>query len=207
MKKTLKYFVTSICLAVSLLGITMLTGCGESKAKIEVSTKFKTEYFLNENLDVLGGKLTYTDEAGKELIVPMGSDLVTGFDSSTYGRKELTIIYKGVSIKVDYVVYNLELGTYDEEEMITYNKTTGQQVSTTDGMGGYITFNNNQTVDYAPQGSSGATNTYEFDIDIDGNFLLIVSDQRVEGYYEDGSIYLKVREDDETETYSVYVAR
>ena len=62
--------------------MSFMAGCSGG-AKIELSSKIQTDYFLNDNLNVTGGQITYTNEEGKVSIVDLDKNFVTGFDTST----------------------------------------------------------------------------------------------------------------------------
>ena len=106
MKKA-KIILLSIALVlVSALSL-VIVGCGgPSGPSLKLTTKFKLEYYVGEQLDVTNGYLTYTDEEGKEIEVLVVDDMVTGFNSETAGKRKLLITYKDISISVNYTIKN-----------------------------------------------------------------------------------------------------
>ncbi len=71
------------------------------------STFDQTTYSVGEELKVTGGKLIITyDNGTPEEIVDITAEMVSGFDSSTAGTRQLTITYGGVSLEgiITYVV-------------------------------------------------------------------------------------------------------
>ena len=63
---------------------------------IEITTKPKTVYKLNEDLDVTGGKITEIMASGaKGKTVDMKESMISGFSSSTEGARTLTVTYNG----------------------------------------------------------------------------------------------------------------
>ena len=97
-----------VIIAVALLLViglpVFLTSCGKVDPKIEITTEFKTEYYVGEKLDVTGGILTYTDENGKESFVSIEEKMLTGFSSATVGTRKMVLSYKDLTILVDYVI-------------------------------------------------------------------------------------------------------
>ncbi len=90
-----------VVVTISYEGITKevtLTVLDASKEAIEiVSVKFKTDYKVNEEFS--GGELKVLID-GKETIVTITKDMVTGFDTSKTGEFEVKISYKGLEKKV-----------------------------------------------------------------------------------------------------------
>lgn len=72
-----------------------------------IKTTFKTEYSLNEELDITGGTLlvTFGDKETPEEIA-ITADMITKFDTSTAGTYYLTITYRGT--KMTDVMYTVE---------------------------------------------------------------------------------------------------
>ena len=71
---------------------------------LEISNAFKTEYEIGETLDVSGGVLKCVID-GKEDFVPITVEMVSGFDSSTAGDKQLVITYNEMTTTLNYKVY------------------------------------------------------------------------------------------------------
>lgn len=113
MKKFNKTIISLALLLVLIIPI-FVSGCfSGSKEKIEILSEFRTEYGIGEQVDVLNGKIQYTDKSGNKTPVVITSDMISGFDSSTVGNKTMIVSYVGNSILVEYTVarYNIELNT------------------------------------------------------------------------------------------------
>ena len=113
MKKLGKILLTFL-FAIVLATPFALVGCNDIKEGIEIHTNFNTDYKLGEELDLLNGKITYTDEKGKETILEITSDMVTSFNTSRVGSYEMIITYEGYTITVPYTVslYDVDVETY-----------------------------------------------------------------------------------------------
>ena len=199
MEKTKSKLFIGVTLALILFAcLTVLTACGDP-SKIEVSTNFQTVYYVGEALNVDGGKLTYTDEEGKLSIVDISEEFVTGFDTSTYGEKEMTIIYGGVSTTVKYTVYNFKFGSYLQNAQRVVDKTTGEHEDTpvTEHQAA-LTFNS----DFSVTSSSAGNMTIQ--LNVDGSFTIVSGEETSSGYYENGKIYLLIYDGETTETYAVF---
>ena len=76
-----------------------------------ISADHKTEYKVGDPLDVSNLKIEATMSDGSTKTVPVTSDMVGGFDTSTAGTKTLTITYEGktttYNINVTPVTYTL----------------------------------------------------------------------------------------------------
>lgn len=114
MKKLTK-IMTSIVLAFGLFAcVFSFAGCqGNEKELINIglSKEIKTEYAINEKIDLNDAKLvlTYNDDSQKEMTI--SNDMITGFDTTTVGEKTLTISYNAKEIKVAYKVYIKDFDT------------------------------------------------------------------------------------------------
>ena len=72
----------------------------EPKAtSISVSSLPKTKYFLDDPLDISGGKVTVTYANGNTGIIDMTASMVSGFASNKTGTFELTVTYGGCKTK------------------------------------------------------------------------------------------------------------
>ncbi len=71
----------------------------------EIKSSFKTEYSLNEELDITGGILlvTFGDKETPEEIA-ITAEMISNFDTSTVGTYYLTITYRGSKITTPYTV-------------------------------------------------------------------------------------------------------
>ena len=107
----MKKFAKVLCLAlVVFAGVMMFGGCsnGASLENIGLSAPIKTNYKLNEALDLGTSKLVLTYSDDSQQTISITTSMISGFDSSTCGRKTMTISYKGKSEKIDYVVYTTD---------------------------------------------------------------------------------------------------
>lgn len=110
----MKKFVKALCLALVVFsGVMMFGGCfnGTSLENIDLSEPLKTDYKLNEALDLGTSKLVLTYSDDSQRTISITTSMISGFDSSTCGRKTMTITYKDKSKKVDYVVYTTDAAT------------------------------------------------------------------------------------------------
>lgn len=74
--------------------------------EIKLTSSFKDTYFVGGALNLEGGKITVYKSNGTTEVVDVTKDMVTGFDSTTTGNKQLTITYQGSSCYPSYVVSN-----------------------------------------------------------------------------------------------------
>lgn len=84
---------------------------------IDVVGNIKTEYVLNESFDANGAKLKliYDDNSSIELSL---DKTMTNFDSTTVGKKDLTVTYQGKTKVLEYRVDAFKFGRY--ENTLTY---------------------------------------------------------------------------------------
>ena len=71
-------FVFACCFSI------LLTGCSKSEPKIQIESQFKTNYYVGESLDVLGGILKYTDANEKESFVEITPEMISSFTTHTH---------------------------------------------------------------------------------------------------------------------------
>jgi len=84
-------------------------------ASLKVIVPFKTEYSLNETLNVENGVICYTDEDGNSQYVEIRSEMISNFNTSTDGDKTLILTYEGINIYLDYSVveiYDVDFDKY-----------------------------------------------------------------------------------------------
>ena len=72
--------------------------------KIEVSGNFKTEYELNEQIDLSGIIITAYFSDGSTLVVPATELIISGFDTSVPGEQKVTITYQGQSVEITLTI-------------------------------------------------------------------------------------------------------
>lgn len=77
------------------------------------ASAMKTTYRLQEELDLTGLIVTAVRSDGSEIELSGADYVVTGFDSSESGSKELTIHYKGRTAKLPYEVAALQVTSLD----------------------------------------------------------------------------------------------
>ncbi|MCI5750871.1 MAG: bacterial Ig-like domain-containing protein [Oscillospiraceae bacterium] len=106
----------------------------------------KTEYFIDEPLDLKGGLLKVTYGDGTAMFTGLTEDMVSGFDSSTPGTKTITVSYNNMTTEFTVVVKEgvSELTKYpiyiENSSLIKTDKSTaaaGERV-TVSVMLGYI---------------------------------------------------------------------
>ncbi len=89
-------------IAVTYGGLTdtfeVTVGDGLSIKSAEIDTaSLKTVYSIGDSLDVDGGKLVITYSDDSTISVDLTEDMVTGFDSTTSGSKNLTVSFYGLT--------------------------------------------------------------------------------------------------------------
>ena len=77
------------------------------------ASNMKTNYLLQEKLDLEGLIVTAMMSDNSEVILSNNDHVITGFDSSEVGSKVLTIHYKGKTALLSYEVVALELTSLD----------------------------------------------------------------------------------------------
>lgn len=125
MKKINKIFL-SLAL-VLILVIPMFAGCslsdlfgdnsvkvnneGKTIASIEIKGNIKTEYYAYEAIDFNGAELKVNYEDNTASFVSLKSSMVSGFDTTTFGEKQMTITYNNNTCDLSYEV-KFKLGRY-----------------------------------------------------------------------------------------------
>ena len=79
----------------TLLGASVVT-------RLDISGTYKTEYYLGEDLDLTGMKITAVYSDGKTVTVdPTDADVtITGYDKNKNEVQKLTLSYKGASVEI-----------------------------------------------------------------------------------------------------------
>ena len=176
----------------------------EPKASIEIGTTFKTEYVLNEELNLTGGSLVYTSIEGQETVVDLTEELVYGFDSSTKGQKELIVNYEGLTLKVPYTVSNFAFGEYTAYVQRTiYNEDGRIEDLQMESTSTYIIFNEDLTGLFY-NGNEENAFTYNFDVDGNVTFNTPVQLQEMTCQYSDNEIIMLASTADEYKTYLIF---
>lgn len=118
MKKVVLFIIAIAVVTVSCFG---LVGCKNNKAETVVSAvivegSVKDTFDVDEDFCYDSAKLNvaFGDGSVKEIAVDSG--MVTGFDTSTTGRKTLTITYGGIAVYAEYEVVYLN---YPSREIVT----------------------------------------------------------------------------------------
>ena len=161
----MKKFAKVLCLAlVVFAGVMMFGGCsnGASLENIGLSTPIKTNYKLNEALDLGTSKLVLTYSDDSQQTISITTSMISGFDSSTCGRKTMTISYKGKSEKIDYVVYTTDAITVKSAirtKLIGTDKILLQAAKTMDEASGTFTCIRNANI-YKVVGINDADEQY-----------------------------------------------
>ena len=95
MKKFSKIFLAIALIMISALSFA-LVGCGEKESVtkgISLYTNFKTEYVVGEELDLINGKIEYTDENGNKILVAITEDMISSFSTTTVMLKLVLLIF------------------------------------------------------------------------------------------------------------------
>ena len=131
--KNKKVRSTSLGIALAAVFIFSLAGCGDKKSgsilgsvaleidRIEVTGNYKTQYNLNEQLDIDGIEVTVYYTNGTSKTVAITASNITGFDTSTTGNKTITITY-GTKI-VTFGISVVNLAGIDRLEVTSNCKT------------------------------------------------------------------------------------
>lgn len=164
----MKRFAKVLCFAlVVFAGVMMFGGCsnGASLENIGLSEPIKTNYKLNETLDLGTSKLVLTYSDDSQQTISITTSMISGFDSSTCGRKTMTISYKGKSEKIDYVVYTTDAATVKSAirtKLIDTDKILLQVVKSMDDISATFTYVRNANI-YKLVGVNGGTDEQYYD--------------------------------------------
>lgn len=194
-KKSL--FTVLVAVGMLLISLFLLVGCNEEPSKqtptIAIKTPFQTEYFLNEELNVSGGVLVYTDENGVEHLINIEENMITGFNSTTYGNKNLFLSYNNLTTPIDYTVYNFVCDYYTavQQKTVSYNQTRYQDYLDTL----IYTFNTN----YAGSKNDGTFSyPFTYSLNLDGSFTLTYENGEERGFFANNNIEVIQTENDNT---------
>lgn len=89
--------------------------------KIELFTSPQTVYRIGESFVEQGMiQATYSDNS--QLLIPITSNLLTGFDTSSVGIKTVTITYDGVTTTYDITVIGVTNMVFSEQPVMEYMK-------------------------------------------------------------------------------------
>ncbi|MGN1212928.1 MAG: bacterial Ig-like domain-containing protein [Christensenellales bacterium] len=109
MKKLSKIVVTLALVLVLALPV-LASGCSfGAEEGIKMHTPFKTVYDVGDKLDLTDGKIEYTDKDGKKTIVVISDEMVSGFDSSKVGTREMVITYENNTTLVEYTINAIDI--------------------------------------------------------------------------------------------------
>lgn len=105
MKKVLSLIFALLLIVPSIF---IFSACGEDRTSQDsiVVENLENVYYLNEKLNCEGAVLKYTYD-GREVVVDVNSDMISGFTTSSVGLKSCYISYQDKIIKFDYTVLNL----------------------------------------------------------------------------------------------------
>ena len=105
MKKVLSLIFALLLVVPSIF---IFSACGEDKTPQDSITveSLQKVYYLNEQLSCEGAVLKYTYD-GREVVVDVNADMISGFTTSSAGEKSCYISYQDKIIKFNYTVLNL----------------------------------------------------------------------------------------------------
>ena len=176
--KKVKNTVIAVIMFAILLIPAFVAGCSFVPGLV-LYDRFKTEYYVGEDLDLTGGLIKYTKD-GESEYVEVTLSMVTGFNSLTVGNKQLTITYKDKSIKVSYRVIAKEdtgNGGNDNSSVKTLSLKTsfktdyyvGDNLDVTGGVLSYTVNGNSQDINIT------ANMVSNFNTDTVGNRTLTIT--------------------------------
>lgn len=99
-KKSLILLIVVVFVAVAALAV----ACNDDKVVKEITVEggMKSVYAVGEAF--AGGRITVTYEDGTSESIDITAEMLSGFDTSTPGTKQVTVTYEGVSVTVEIVV-------------------------------------------------------------------------------------------------------
>ena len=81
--------------------------CNASITGISVTAPSKTSYFVGEDIDLTGGKITVSYNYGDPVELDLTPAMISGFDSTTPGTKTITVSYEGFTDTFEVTVRGL----------------------------------------------------------------------------------------------------
>lgn len=143
---------------------------GKSVTSIELLTDIKDEYFVGDTLDITEAtiKVTYTNHTTEDIIIT--NEMVSGFDTTTAGEKNITITFGEKTITVPYTVTDVVATNISIKTPFKTNYYVGDNLDLSNGKV-TITYNNSTTKDVT------ITNSHivNFSTENVGNFNLNVT--------------------------------
>lgn len=111
---------------------------------IEISTPFKTTYFVGETLDTTNGKLKLLYNSGKFELVDITKDMVLNFSTPYIKNTNMQVVYGDFSIDVPYIVKVVELVSIEITSPFKYTYYQGDELDVSGGKL-TLTYNNANT--------------------------------------------------------------
>lgn len=112
---------TAIAIGDGKAKITIIKTIRPTISKIEIFTSPKTAYRIGESFVEQGMiQATYSDNS--QLLIPITSNLLTGFDTSSVGTKTVTITYAGVTTTYDITIIGVTNMVFTEQPITEYKK-------------------------------------------------------------------------------------
>ena len=105
----------SIPLIVCMLVMFAFTGCSDNEivsASIRTNS-FKQYYNVDDELDLTNAYLVVDYKNGESSQYNITEEMISGFDTTTTGKKTMTITYQGTAVEYQFNVYNDENALYD----------------------------------------------------------------------------------------------
>ena len=93
-----------LLIAVLVFVAALAVACNDDKVVKEITVEggMKSVYAVGEAF--AGGRITVTYEDGTSESIDITAEMLSGFDTSTPGTKQVTVTYEGVSVTVEIVV-------------------------------------------------------------------------------------------------------
>lgn len=93
-----------LLIAVLVFVAALAVACNDDKVVKEITVEggMKSVYVVGEAF--VGGRITVTYEDGTSESIDITAEMLSGFDTSTPGTKQVTVTYEGVSVTVEIVV-------------------------------------------------------------------------------------------------------
>lgn len=198
MKKVLSLIFAFLFIVPSIF---IFSACGEDKTSKNsiIVESLSNVYYLNEELNCEGAVLKCTYD-GREVVVDVNSDMISGFTTSSAGSKSCYISYQDKIIKFDYTVLNLVGNKFVHlKDVDTSNNETGSNSNV-------LLLNKNYTFSmrkgeetiegkYTILSTGDITLTYDVKIDeenketrtkklIKDNDMFIINENNIKSYYE-----------------------